>query len=384
VKVLIPIPGEAAPGLSGGVVVYGRGLVKALAASSVPELEVHCLRDWRVMDPRNGDCEEGEQRQGYGAIGAVAKRASKAVNMTATYARLWALRPFDIMHFPATYIPRRMHTLPGRKVITFFDMQHEYFPEYFSAEEMARRHGLYRPSVERARLIIAASRFTAETLREKYGLTEEKLRVVPPGADDIFYRPVSAQRIADIRYKYRLIEPYVIYPANTWPHKNHDTLLQAMSLLKVRGNSSCTLVLTGAPREAHGDLLQSLAHLDLSDRVLILGYVPREDLPGLYAGAAMLAFPSLFEGFGMPLVEAMACGCPVVCSDRTSVPEVVGEAALQFEPTDPESIAGRMLEVLEDGELAEELRIKGKRRAEQFSWPAVVPQIANAYRIAMV
>lgn len=158
------------------------------------------------------------------------------------------------------------------------------------------------------------------------------------------------------------------YPAATWPHKNHKTLLQAFKILKDWCGFEGDLVLTGIAKQSHDDISAQIELLGIKDDVKVLGYLPYEELPCIYNLARLLVFPSLFEGFGIPLVEAMACGCPVVCSNVTSIPEIVGAAGVMFDPDSAEDMAEKLMSVWWDDEQICKMRSEGLERVKLFSW----------------
>jgi glycosyltransferase involved in cell wall biosynthesis len=255
-------------------------------------------------------------------------------------------------------------------VITVLDIQHEYLPEFFDQSELEHRREFFRRSAREATRVITISGFTKDTLVERYGV--DGSRVVPvwlaiEGAHLDAAKNGRAGLGAALA-RYGLPESYFFYPANTWPHKNHVRLAEAFSLFKKRTGAETGLVLTGARKEADSALGKAIAALGLEGEVVYLGYVPGEDMPYIYAGAIALVFPSLFEGFGIPLLEAMGAGCPVIASDGTSIPEVAGDAALLFDPLDVEAIAGAMERVHGDAALREGLVRKGRARLRLFSY----------------
>jgi len=182
-----------------------------------------------------------------------------------------------------------------------------------------------------------------------------------------------------IRKKYGLFQEFLLYPAATWPHKNHLSLLRAMHILKRRGFRG-ELVLTGMAMQNHSFVLKTIRELELQDNVRVLGYVPDEDMPALFCAATLMVFPSLFEGFGIPVIEAMAVGCPVACSNVTSLPEIVGNAALMFDPREPDNIAETIWKIWNDDSLQETLRNRGLERAKLFSWETAALKTVGVYR----
>lgn len=269
---------------------------------------------------------------------------------------------------------------PFRNVLVFTDLQHEFHPGFFAPEQLEERRRVYGASLRQAAHVIAISEHTRQTVLQIYGLPAEKVSVGHLAADPAFaperWRPAELPRVMR---KYGLgPDGYLLFPANTWPHKNHLRAFEALALLRDRHGRRETLVLTGAAKNAHDDLQQALARLGLEQQVRFLGYCPVEDLPALYRGARALFYPSLYEGFGIPVVEAMSCGCPVVCSSATSLPEIVGEAGLLVDPLAPGEMAATLARLLGDAELREDLRERGARRAADFSWRRFTLQVLRA------
>lgn len=283
----------------------------------------------------------------------------------------------DLIHFPFTIVSPL--TITKRAVLTVLDIQQEYHPEFFSQEELQFRTRYYPASAERADAIIAISDYVKRTLVERYGIRQDKIKTVHLAGEAAFRSNLRGEDLAAFRERHGLKSPYLFYPAATWPHKNHITLLKALSLLKKRGFAG-TLVLTGMAKQSHDRVTQTMNELGLAEAVRILGYLPYSELPLLFKAARMLVFPSLYEGFGLPVVEAMASGCPVVCSNVTSLPEIVGDAAVTFDPSDPEEIAEAVWKVWHDEALQVQMREKGLERARLFSWEKTAKETIEVYR----
>jgi glycosyltransferase involved in cell wall biosynthesis len=262
-------------------------------------------------------------------------------------------------------------------------MQHEIFPEYFSPRDLNARKRLYRQSAEEATRIVAISGHVKNCLVERYRIDPEKIDVVHIGCDPQFRVMNDAALLASARSRYGLHKPFIFYPAATWPHKNHKKLLAALKLMKEQYGFDGRLVLSGIAMQSNDEVLQEIGRLGLQDNVVVLGYLPHEDLPYLYNLARMMVFPSLFEGFGIPLVEAMACGCPVACSEIASIPEVVGDAALTFDPCSIEEIAETTWKIWSDDTLRQETIVKGLDRVKQFSWDRMARQTITVYEKAL-
>jgi glycosyltransferase involved in cell wall biosynthesis len=286
----------------------------------------------------------------------------------------------DVMHHPLTVLNPPGLSYPS--VLTFHDMQQEFFPDFFPSGELQRRRRSYLASVREASAIITVSAHASQCLVERYGVPPEKIHVVYSACGEDFHVR-KTEELFGIAEEFEIRRPFMFYPAATWPHKNHLRLLEAVRLLLDRGHFDGDLLLTGAVMNAHQEVLEAINRLDLSSRVKWLGYVPRERVPCLYNLSKLLVFPSLFEGFGLPVVEAMASGCPVVCSQSSSLPEVGGNAAIYMNPLDVEDIAQKVSLVWNNEMLCMDLREKGLVQASRFSWDEAARKTADVYhRIA--
>mgnify|MGYP000915968449 FL=1 len=259
----------------------------------------------------------------------------------------------DLLHHPLTIL--NPPGLPYPSVLTFHDMQQEFFPAFFSTAELRRRRMTYRPSAEQATAVIALSQHTRRCLIERYAIDPTKIQVVYSGCGPHF-QPRPPAEVAETGRRLRIDRPFIFYPAATWPHKNHRRLLEAVRIMRDRSDFTGELILTGSPMDAQQGLLDTVERLGLGSTVRWLGHLPHETVPHLYNLARMTVFPSLFEGFGLPVLEAMASGCPVVCSNSSSLPEVGGDAALYFDPLNSEDIAEKLAQAWQDDHLLDQLR----------------------------
>lgn len=268
---------------------------------------------------------------------------------------------------------------PLKNVLVVPDIQHEFFPQFFEAKVLATRNKNYTDSIHHADHLCAISEFTRQTLIERLDVTPERITTTYLAADPIFNpnRRKSNEK-GEIVRKYNLpVGEYLLFPGNTWPHKNHKAAFQALYILKEEYHISPLLVCTGSPKNMHKELVDMLHELRLEDNVRFLGYCPSRDLPSLYEGALMTIFPSLFEGFGMPVVESMLCDCPVVCSNTSCLPEIAGDAALLIDPHSPAEIANAIQRCMTDTALREDMIIRGRKQAAKFSWREFTLQIVN-------
>jgi glycosyltransferase involved in cell wall biosynthesis len=335
------------PGALGGSETYVEGLLGALAQRG--ELEYRVFAP--PVAPDAGAGLPTEIVSEYRAARTVPQRLAA---MTLAAARPEALRrrlaAADALHFPLTIALPRVHPY----AVTLHDVQHLDLPALFPRAERAFRAVAWHGSVRRARLVIVPSAFVRDRAVERLGLDPARIRVIPHGIDHERFSPSDETSRG---------EPFLLYPAKAWPHKNHARLLEAFALLR-RGRPELRLVLTGGGIEG-------------GDGVEQLGRVSLDELADLYRRAAALVFPSRYEGFGQPPLEAMACGCPVACSRAGSLPEVVGDAARLFDPDSPEEIASAVAEVLDD---PEPWRERGLARAAAFSWERSARVHEDVYR----
>jgi len=280
------------------------------------------------------------------------------------------------IHFPKTVIYPLSVQTPC--VLTFFDLQQEYYPEFFTQRELRSRAQTYRASTEKARRLIVPSIYTQQTLIEKYGTPLDKMTCIPVGISQAFRRAQPAD-VERVRRSYGLPDEFVFYPANPWPHKNHARLMAALRIYRDTWGGCPHLVLTGRLSDETRDFVSLAVAAGIQDAVHDLGFVAPEALPGLYTAARLMVCPSLFEGFGIPLVEAMACGCPIAAANATAIPECVGKAAILFDPFDPHAIAHAIRQLWTDPELRDSLVQRGYDRAEQYRWDHIVPRIIRVY-----
>jgi glycosyltransferase involved in cell wall biosynthesis len=341
ISLLTLVPGEV-----GGIETYARELVAGLAADGFP---------FRAIVPPSvaglGEGVEVEVAPEYGAPRTMPERMAAMARAAVDPRLRRRLRRYELVHFPLTV---RLPPTGGRAVVSIMDLQHLDLPGLFSRPERAYRAVAYHTSLRRAERVVAISSFVRDRAVAHLGLEPDRVRVIHLGIDHARLTPGAEAR-----------EPFLLYPARAWPHKNHARLFEAFALVR-RDRPDLRLVLTG------GGALPALP-----DGVEARGLVSRDELLSLYRRAAALVFPSLYEGFGQPPLEAMACGCPVACSDATALPEVVGDAARLFDPRDPTAIAAAIGDVLD---VPAEWTARGLARAAGFSWQATARAHEELYR----
>jgi glycosyltransferase involved in cell wall biosynthesis len=223
--------------------------------------------------------------------------------------------------------------------------------------------------------IIADSEATCLDLIRHYHIQEHKITVVYPGCDRSLAPVTDRELLTSVRARYRLAHSYLLYVGTLHPRKNLVRLIEAFAFLTASldaetkdGASPLQLVLAGQKGWLYDDILAQVRKLGLTERVRLTGYLPPADLPALLSGARAFVFPSLYEGFGLPVLEAMACGTPVICSNVSSLPEVAGDAALLVDPLDVDALAAALEQVVVDPELRRALVERGFRQAARFSW----------------
>lgn len=328
----------------GGSETNVRGLLGAFAAGAGPErLTVlgnrHLGREYEGWPVR----QMGRYRPGDSNL-----TRFLAMNAGRVYPKIDG-REFDVVHYPVTVPVPRIEGTP--RVVSIMDVQHRELPGMFSRGERWLRSWAYDEAAREADRVITISEHARQGIVDLIGVPPERVEAIALGVDHEHFKPEGP--VLPGRP-----ERYVAYPANMWPHKNHERLLDAFA--GVRDNS-LHLVLTGQ-LYGHDELLAG------RERVHHLGHLPADEVAALYRGARALVFPSLFEGFGLPPLEAMACGTPVAASNRGSLAEVCGGAALMFDPDDTRAITAAIERIVEDEPLRERLRGEGLAHAAGYTW----------------
>ena len=256
---------------------------------------------------------------------------------------------------------------PVTSVLTVYDLQHVNEPQNFNRWYLLFLKTIISLSARSAKSVLTLSEKSRRDIVRVYGLSPERVAVTYLAADrSVFYRRSEAE-IASLKEKYGLPEEFILYIASSLPHKNYERLLCAFAEVR-RKMPDIKLVLIGARDYGHEAIRARIASLGLSDGVLFLGWLPFEEIPVIYSAAGLFVFPSLHEGFGIPVLEAFASGTPVVCSRIEPLDEVAGDAALFVDPLSADAIAEGILRVLGDSQLKDALRAKGLKRAGEFSW----------------
>jgi glycosyltransferase involved in cell wall biosynthesis len=285
-----------------------------------------------------------------------------------------ARRRLDLVHHGVGTAPF-LKTLPT--VVTIHDIQYRHYPRNFSPAKRAWLSANVPLAARRSEVVCVPSRFVADDLVRSFRIDPEDVVVVPFGSQGLLGSSPAAPGQA--RERYRLERPFFLFPGTAYPHKNHRFLIRAYAPLAAEAD----LVLTGPPWPHDDRVFEEVRRLDLRDRVRHLGVVPREDLGGLYRAAAALAYPTRFEGFGAPALEAMSLGCPVIASNAAAVPEVVGEAGVLLDPDDLEGWTRALGRILDDETHRRDLARRGLARAAEFSWERAGRLQLSAYEKAL-
>jgi glycosyltransferase involved in cell wall biosynthesis len=269
----------------------------------------------------------------------------------------------------------------GNLVVTIHDLIHVTDPR-FKRTLAARFYAwpMFHLVARRADRIIANSEFTKQQIVEHLAVPPAKVSVAYLGVGSHFCPQDRKQAFVRVSPLLGLKRPYVLFVGNLKPNKNVKTLIRAFSQMCAHRDFGHQLVILGDDRKWKAGLISECEKLGISDRARFVAHVPYEDLPWIYGAAEMLVMPSLIEGFGLPVLEAMACGTPVVCSRAASLPEVAGDAAEYFEPTRVDDLANALERVLGSRELQETLRRKGRERVGLFSWEECARRHYEAYR----
>jgi alpha-1,3-rhamnosyl/mannosyltransferase len=284
-------------------------------------------------------------------------------------------RKLDLMHHLGGIMPF-VRATPG--MVTVHDLQPLAMPEHFEPTKRAFSQLTIPRSVHAARAVVTLTEFTRQDLVIRLGVDPEKVLIVPSGIR-VPDESLELDRVPDVRRRYGLSDrPFFLFPAITYPHKNHLLLVRAFALVH-RTHPQAALVLTHREAQMEERLRSEIVEHGLEGSVLRLGRIPREDVDVLYRAATALAFPSRFEGFGLPVLEAMARNCPVLAADATALPEVVGEAGLLLPPDDVGAWAEAMQRLLDDSSERARLSRLGIERAKRFDWHESAVRLESAW-----
>lgn len=280
----------------------------------------------------------------------------------------------DILHCPAHVIPLFSSQIT---VVTVHDLAFKLFPKTFRWQNRIYLNLIVPLSIKRADMIIAVSKNTKEDIVKEYGINPDKIKVIYNGVNDK-YKPIKNKKTTNkLKEKYKLPKNYILYLGTLEPRKNIKRLIKAFDKLN---HNDLKLVIAGGKGWLYDDIFKLVKTLNLENKIIFTGYIDEEDIVPLYSSATIFIYPSLYEGFGLPPLEAMACGTPVITSNISSLPEVVGDAAITVDPYDINDIASSIRQILNNKILQEDLRKKGLQQAQKFSWEKTAEETLKLYK----
>lgn len=283
----------------------------------------------------------------------------------------------DLVHFPtpAGFLTK----LPF--IYQPWDLQHRHLPQFFTPAQRHLRDTSYKALCDAATYVVTATTWSRQDIIQQYGLSKQKVRLVAGAAQPTVGEEPVATQLQEVRERYSLPVNFLFYPAQTWAHKNHINLLHALKLLREREQIIIPLVCSGRQNEYYPEIAKVVNQLHLSQQVKFIGYASSSDIRCLYRLCRGLIFPSYFEGFGIPVLEAFATQTPVACSNVTCLPELAGNAALLFDPHNPVEIADAIKKLWIDPLVCQELVVLGENRIKHLSWLQIARTFRAYYRI---
>lgn len=290
--------------------------------------------------------------------------------------KLKSMKQLDIVH--DTYeIGPLSFKMPFKRIITVHDLSPFLFPDTFSSSTVLLHKILFSKTLRSVDKIITVSESSKYDLVTHFNVSEDKIKVIFNGVDTKF-RPLTKDIINEFLRTYNINFHFILYVGTLEPRKNLPTLLKAYHQLKKR-NINHKLVIAGKKGWKYQEIFETIDKLNLKDDIIFTGYVPENYLPALYNAADVFVYPSIYEGFGLPPLEAMACGTPVITSNTSSLPEVVGNAGIMVDPNNIDMLATAMYEVLSDDSLMKEMAKKGLDRAKLFDWKGCAAETLKVY-----
>jgi glycosyltransferase involved in cell wall biosynthesis len=284
----------------------------------------------------------------------------------------------DLFHAPHYVLPP---LTPCKSVVTIHDCIHLRFPQYLPNRfAYAYARSSLWVATHRASRVLTVSEASKRDILRYFHVPEAKIDVIYNAIDDRLGEPLCDEEIAQVRERYQLTDPFVLYAGNIKPHKNLERLIEAFHMFRRGGFEQVKLLIIGDEISQYATLRRAVHRHKLHKHVRFFGFVPDKTLAALYRLASVFVFPSLYEGFGLPPLEAMASGTPVITSNVSSLPEVVGDAALLIDPYDSAEIANAIRRVLTEPALAADLRQRGLARVKDFSWERSVARVRDIYQ----
>lgn len=316
------------------------------------------------------------------AMGRIRRHLRRFARGTSSMGKSLSAQGVELLFCPFTAPTYAEGSIPTVSIV--LDLQHRELPQFFSRHEVGLRNDFMSELKRKADRIICISEYTRKTVLKHLEIPPERTHAVPICIQTRLSRPEAGERVEYLKDFGIENNPYMFYPANFWPHKNHPMLLTAYGMFLARNpDSPIDLVFTGALNGGEDAMKQAVMQMGLEKRVHFLGFVPEEKLAAVWFGCEFLIFPSLYEGFGIPVLEAMSIGKPVLCSNTTSLPEVAGKAALYFDPRKPGDIVNCMERVSKNPSFRKDLAKQGYARAADFSSETMTHKYLEIFRSAL-
>lgn len=304
------------------------------------------------------------------------------------YQMIWAFLPLpyrfffkeksSVSHFYNYHVPP---FASGKKIAVIYDTVIKDFPETVRFKTKMMLKLTLKRSIKRADRIVTISEFSKQQIIKHFGVAEKIIDIVPCGVNfDTFNTNYDESLVNKAKIKYNITRNYILYLGTLEPRKNIERIIEAYAVLQNKVNNAPLLVLAGGKGWMYESIFEKVKTLGLEKNVVFTGYVPDKDVPLLMNGAMMFCFPSIYEGFGMPPLEAMACGTPVITSNNTALPEVVEDAAIQVDPYSVEQIADAMVNLVNSNELRHQLSEKGLVQCRKYTWEKSAQKMLDIYK----
>ncbi len=366
VRVKVGINAHALGSQRGGDETYIRNVIRALASIDPTGDYTLFLTPPRVNEPIPGT--ERMRQVVVGPRNALAR-------LPITFPLALARGKIDVVHVQYVAPP----VCPARVVVSVHDIAYERYPHFFTPAMVTQFRALVPLTIRRSATVLTLSEFSKRDIVHRYCVPPEKIVVTPLAPDPVFQPIDDVARLMWVREQYGTGPSFILCVGNLQPRKNLKTLIDAYVRLRRTGIVGHKLVLVGRKAWLNDDIFVAARDSGYADELVFTGYVPDEDLVALYNAAAVFVYPSIFEGFGLPPLEAMACGTPTITSNTSALPEVVGDAALTVDPLDVEALARSIALILNDASLRKRLSVQGLQRAATFSWEATARLVLHAY-----
>jgi glycosyltransferase involved in cell wall biosynthesis len=296
------------------------------------------------------------------------------------FKRFWTLGRMGLemfFHKPdILFVPSHTFPLVGGKknIITWHDIGYERYPENYSHWDLASLKQGIKNALKMADKIVSVSEFTKSEMVRIYEIDPDRIRVIHLGCDHQFWRPIEPDQVKEFLIKHNLNLPYFIFIGRLSLKKNLLGLIRSYNAFRKKINRPFNLILVGSETFNNHEIEEEIKNSPYGEEIKKMGWLPSADLPVLLSGAQAMVFPSIYEGFGLPSVEAMSCGCPVIASNSSALPEIISSAGLYADAHDVDGFADQMLKIIQDQNLRAELITKSLKRAEEFSWEKCAKQ----------